>query len=207
MNWKRSVMGVGISIPILALLAFGMTKDPNSIPSPLPGRAAPEFVLPVMDAPDTVRLADLRGNVVVLNFWASWCLECRHEHSDLSMAAEMFAPHGVRFFGVLYNDTPTNGRTWIREMGGQSYPSLLDEGSRIAVSYGLYGVPETFIIDQNGVVAHKQIGPITMSRLAALIQPLLDTPPVPAGAASSDDAETDSDEAAAASAPEEEAAS
>lgn len=192
MNWKRSAVGIGISIPILALLAYGMTKDPNAIPSPLPGRPAPEFALPVMDEPDTVRLADLRGNVVVLNFWASWCLECRHEHSDLSMAARMFEPHGVRFFGVLYNDTPTNGRAWIREMGGQYYPSLVDEGSRTAVSYGLYGVPETFIIDQNGTVVHKQIGPITMSRLAALIQPLVDNPPAPIGA-DAVDAETAAD--------------
>jgi cytochrome c biogenesis protein CcmG, thiol:disulfide interchange protein DsbE len=186
MNWKRSAVGVAISVPIVALLAFGMTKDPNAIPSPLPGRAAPEFALPIMDEPDTVRLADLRGNVVVLNFWASWCLECRHEHSDLSNAARMFEPYGVKFFGVLYNDTPTNGRAWIREMGGQDYPSLVDDGSRTAVSYGLYGVPETFIIDQNGVVVHKQIGPITLSRLAGLIQPLIDNPPAPAARTDSD---------------------
>jgi cytochrome c biogenesis protein CcmG, thiol:disulfide interchange protein DsbE len=173
MNWRRSAWGIGLSVPFLALLAFGMTKDPNSIPSPLPGRPAPEFALAVMDQPDTVRLSDLRGNVVVLNFWASWCLECRHEHSDLSIAAEMFEAQGVRFYGVLYNDTPANGRAWIREMGGQSYPALLDEGSRTAVSYGLYGVPETFIIDRDGTVVHKQIGPITLARLAALIRPLL----------------------------------
>jgi cytochrome c biogenesis protein CcmG, thiol:disulfide interchange protein DsbE len=173
MNWRRSAWGIGAAVPFLALLAFGMTKDPNAIPSPLPGRPAPEFALAVMDQPDTVRLADLRGNVVVLNFWASWCLECRHEHSDLSIAAQMFEPQGVRFYGVLYNDTPANGRAWIREMGGQSYPALLDEGSRTAVSYGLYGVPETFIIDRDGIVVHKQIGPITLRKLTELIRPLL----------------------------------
>ncbi|HSJ05833.1 MAG TPA: redoxin domain-containing protein [Longimicrobiales bacterium] len=174
MNWRRSALGIGISIPILGLLAYGMTLDPRDIPSPLPGREAPEFALPVLDAPDTVRLADLRGEVVVLNFWASWCMECRYEHSDLSLAATMYEPRGVRFFGVLYNDTPANGRAWIREMGGQTYPALMDAGSRTAVSYGLYGVPETFIIDQNGVVVHKQIGPITLSRLASLLEPLLE---------------------------------
>jgi cytochrome c biogenesis protein CcmG, thiol:disulfide interchange protein DsbE len=196
MNWKRSAVGIAISIPILALLAYGMTNDPNAIPSPLPGRPAPEFTLPVMDADEAISLADLRGNVVVLNFWASWCLECRHEHSDLSMAAQMFEPHGVRFFGVLYNDTPGNGRAWIREMGGQYYPSLVDEGSRTAVSYGLYGVPETFIIDQNGVVAHKQIGPITLSRLAGLIQPLLDNPPPPPAGEPVDQADEQAEEQA-----------
>jgi cytochrome c biogenesis protein CcmG, thiol:disulfide interchange protein DsbE len=183
MNWKRSAWGIGLSVPFLALLAFGMTLDPNEIPSPLPGRPAPEFALPVMDQADSVRLSDLRGSVVVLNFWASWCLECRYEHSDLSLAAQMFEERGVRFFGVLYNDTQANGRAWIREMGGQYYPSLVDEGSRTAVSYGLYGVPETFIIDRDGIVVHKQIGPITLARLARLLEPLVvetaDTPDTP----------------------------
>jgi cytochrome c biogenesis protein CcmG, thiol:disulfide interchange protein DsbE len=174
MNWRKSALGIGISIPILGLLAYGMTLDPRDIPSPLPGREAPEFALPMLDEPDTVRLANLRGEVVVLNFWASWCMECRYEHSDLSLAATMYEPRGVRFFGVLYNDTPANGRAWIQQMGGQTYPALVDAGSRTAVSYGLYGVPETFIIDQNGVVVHKQIGPITLSRLASLLEPLLE---------------------------------
>jgi cytochrome c biogenesis protein CcmG, thiol:disulfide interchange protein DsbE len=176
MNWRRSAWGIGLSVPFLALMAYGMTNDPNAIPSPLPGRPAPDFELAVMDQPDTVRLSDLRGNVVVLNFWASWCLECRHEHSDLSLAARMFESDGVRFYGVLYNDTPANGRAWIREMGGQSYPALLDVGSRTAVSYGLYGVPETFIIDRDGTVVHKQIGPITFAKLAEMIRPLVATP-------------------------------
>jgi cytochrome c biogenesis protein CcmG, thiol:disulfide interchange protein DsbE len=174
MNWRKSALGIGISLPILGLLAYGMTLDPRDIPSPLPGREAPEFALPMLDEPDTVRLANLRGEVVVLNFWASWCMECRYEHSDLSLAATMYEPRGVRFFGVLYNDTPANGRAWIQQMGGQTYPALVDAGSRTAVSYGLYGVPETFIIDQNGVVVHKQIGPITLSRLASLLEPLLE---------------------------------
>lgn len=173
MNWRKSALGIGISVPILALLAYGMTLDPRTLPSPLPGKEAPDFALAMLDAPDTVRLADLRGEVVVLNFWASWCMECRYEHSDLSLAATMYEPRGVRFYGVLYNDTPANGRAWIRDMGGQTYPALLDAGSRTAVSYGLYGVPETFIIDRNGVVVHKQIGPITLSKIAALLEPLL----------------------------------
>lgn len=177
MNWRRSAIGLGISLPILALLGYGMTLDPRTIPSPLPGKPAPEFALAVLDQPDTVRLSDLRGNVVVLNFWASWCMECRYEHSDLSMAATAYEKRGVRFFGVLYNDTPANGRAWIREMGGQTYPALLDEGARTAVSYGLYGVPETFIIDKEGTVVHKQIGPITMAKLAQLLEPLLQETP------------------------------
>jgi cytochrome c biogenesis protein CcmG, thiol:disulfide interchange protein DsbE len=176
MNWRRSAWGIGLSVPFVALLAFGLTKDPREIPSPLPGKPAPEFALKTLDGNDTVRLADLRGQVVVLNFWASWCLECRVEHGDLSRAASMFEARGVRFFGLLYNDSPGNGRAWIREMGGQNYPALIDEGSRTAVSYGLYGVPETFIIDRGGTVVHKQIGPITLAKLAAILEPLVAQP-------------------------------
>jgi cytochrome c biogenesis protein CcmG, thiol:disulfide interchange protein DsbE len=179
MNWRRATMGIGVSLPFVALLAYGMTKDPRNIPSPLPGRPAPEFALQMLDNADTVRLSDLRGNVVVLNFWASWCMECRVEHSDLSLAASMFYNRGVRFYGLLYNDSPNNGRAWIREMGGQTYPALIDVGSRTAVNYGLYGVPETFIIDRNGTVVHKQIGPITVAKLAEILEPLL-AEPVPA---------------------------
>lgn len=175
MNWRRSLIGIGIALPIIALLAYGMTVDPNELPSTLPGRPAPEFALRIMDSapPDTARLAAHRGEVVVLNFWASWCLECRVEHSDLSLTATTYAARGVQFYGVLYSDSEANGRSWIREMGGQAYPSLVDDRSRTAIDYGLYGVPETFIIDQQGRVVHKQIGPITARRLSDIIDPLL----------------------------------
>lgn len=173
MNWRRSVVGLVVGLPLVALLGFGLTRDPSEIPSPLPGRQAPDFNLPQMDGGTQVRLADLRGEVVVLNFWASWCFECRHEHQDLSRTATAYEGKGVRFYGVLYNDEAENGKRWIEEMGGQSYPTLLDPGSLTAINYGLYGVPETFIIDQNGKVVHKQIGPITTALLSQLLNPLL----------------------------------
>jgi cytochrome c biogenesis protein CcmG/thiol:disulfide interchange protein DsbE len=176
MNWRRSLVGLGIAVLFVAVLAFGLTRDPSQIISPLPGRPAPAFALPVMDpvaALDSVKLAQLRGEVVVLNFWASWCLECRYEHEDLSRTAVHYEGKGVRFFGVLYEDTPNNGRRWIQQMGGQSYPSLVDPGSKAAVQYGLYGVPETFIIDQNGTVVHKQVGVVNETLLRTIIDPLL----------------------------------
>ena len=180
MNWRRAVIGAGVALPIIALLAYGMTVDPKALPSTLPGRPAPEFALRVMDSapPDTVRLSEQRGAVVVLNFWASWCLECRVEHSDLSLAATTYAPRGVKFYGVLYSDSEGNGRNWIRDMGGQAYPALVDDRSRTAIGYGLYGVPETFVIDQQGRVVHKQIGPITARQLANILEPLLAEAPV-----------------------------
>jgi cytochrome c biogenesis protein CcmG, thiol:disulfide interchange protein DsbE len=180
MSWRRALIALAICIPFVALLAFGLTRDPNEIPSPLPGKDAPAFELAEMDGDGVVRLDDQRGKVVVLNFWASWCLQCRDEHADLSMAANLYRDRGVEFYGVLYNDKPENGRRWILEMGGQSYASLLDPGSRTAVDYGLYGVPETFIIDQQGKVVHKKIGPTTVRELSSLIDPLLAAAPAEA---------------------------
>jgi cytochrome c biogenesis protein CcmG, thiol:disulfide interchange protein DsbE len=174
MNWRGSLIGVAVALPILSLLAFGLTRDPKAMSSPLPGRAAPEFRLAMMDSPaDTVRLAQHLGEIVVLNFWASWCLECRREHASLSQAADIYRDRGVHFYGVLYNDSPENGRRYIQQLGGQSYPALLDPNSRTAIDYGLYGVPETFFIGRDGRVVHKQIGPLTLSKIMEIINPLL----------------------------------
>lgn len=183
MSWRRVFLAVALAIPVVALLAYGLTRNPNDIRSPLPGRPAPDFELEVMpdepasdeDAVSTprVRLENLRGQVVILNFWASWCLACRDEHAALSRVAEAYEDEGVRFFGLLYNDSPSNARRWIEQMGGQSYATLLDPGARTAIDYGLYGVPETFFIGPDGRVASKQVGPVTESLLVDRIEALL----------------------------------
>jgi cytochrome c biogenesis protein CcmG/thiol:disulfide interchange protein DsbE len=175
MNWKRAGIGVASMIPIVALLSYGMTRDPASIPSPLPGKPAPPFALVTMDGGDTVRTADLRGKVVVLNFWASWCLPCRDEHEALTTAARIYGPRGVQFYGVLYNDTPENARKWIEDVGGVNYPTLLDSRTHTAIDYGLYGVPETFFITPDGRVARKYIGPVTTKIMAEILEPLLNS--------------------------------
>jgi len=181
-NWKRATLAVIFSLPIIAILAFGLTRDPKAIDSPLPGKPAPAFSLEVfapgegataLTVGDTVRLADHPAQVMVLNFWASWCLQCRDEHEDLSRAARAFHDQGVRFLGVLYNDQPDFGLRWIQEMGGQSYPSVLDPRTRTAIDYGLYGVPETFLIGRDGRVAYKHIGPITEGLLSHKLDSLL----------------------------------
>jgi cytochrome c biogenesis protein CcmG/thiol:disulfide interchange protein DsbE len=186
MNWRRSTIAVAAAIPFIALLGFGLTTNPHDIASPLPGREAPGFglavfsVAPNADAPmtpDTVRLDTLRGDVVVLNFWASWCLACRDEHGALTgVAASYAARPDVHFYGVLYQDSPTNGRQWLRRMGVPGYPSLLDPGSRTAIDYGLYGVPETFFIGRDGRVAYKHVGPVTAQLLTRKIDSLLAAP-------------------------------
>jgi len=173
MNWKRSLIGLGTAVPIILLLGFGLTRDPRQLPNALPGSAAPSFALQVMDRGDTIDIGAHAGDVVVLNFWASWCLECRTEHRDLSETAAAFAGKGVHFYGILYNDNPDSGREWIAMMGGQGYPTLLDPGSRTAIDYGLTGVPETVIVDRRGFVAFKKIGPITKAELTARIEEVL----------------------------------
>lgn len=184
MSWTRAAVASLFVIPVLLLFAFGLSRDPNVLPSTLPGRIAPDFALARMEpgpggaagtagSADTVRLSELRGQVVVLNFWASWCPPCRTEHPALSAAARAYADRGVRFFGLLYQDRPDNARRWIEEMGGQSYPTLLDPGSRTAIAYGLAGVPETVFIGPDGRVAYKRIGPVTPTLLAERIEALL----------------------------------
>jgi cytochrome c biogenesis protein CcmG, thiol:disulfide interchange protein DsbE len=184
MSTKRMVLGFLITIPIIALLATAMDRDPRAIPSPLPGREAPSFSLPVMltTAPhsvtspgpgEAVNLEELRGDVVVVNFWASWCLSCRTEHVPLSQLAEQYADEEVHFFRILYNDRAPNAAGLIERMGGQSYPTLLDTRSSTAIQYGLTGVPETFFIGRDGKVAHKQVGPVHHDLIVEWIERLL----------------------------------
>jgi cytochrome c biogenesis protein CcmG/thiol:disulfide interchange protein DsbE len=179
---KRSVIAVITAVPLIALLAWGLRRDPSYIPSPLPGRDAPAFSLEVFatgeqsiarSVGDTLSSGEMRGNVLVINFWASWCLACRDEHAALSEVALMYSNRPVKFVGVLYQDRTAAALEWISRMGGQSYPSVNDPRSRTAIAFGLYGVPETFIVDRAGKVAHKQVGPVTRGLLVRLIDSLL----------------------------------
>jgi cytochrome c biogenesis protein CcmG/thiol:disulfide interchange protein DsbE len=184
-NWKRAGIALLAAAPIIALLAYGFTRDPAEIPSPMPGHQAPAFSLAVLTpgetslasltpaTGDTIRLRDLAGKVVVLNFFASWCLPCRAEHAALSEGARYYRDKPTQFVGVLYNDEPAAGIRWIADMGGMSYPAVTDVESHTAIDYGVYGVPETYIIDPKGRVAYKQLGPITTDVLRRVIDSVL----------------------------------
>jgi len=173
MSWRRSLIGLGIALPLVLLFGWGLSRDPFVIISPLPGRPAPGFALQVMGTDSVIDLQSLRGHVVVLNFWASWCGPCRIEHPQLQEARRRWEHRGVKFLGVLYDDSENNARRWLAGYGGEEWPTLLDPRQRSAIDYGLYGVPETFIIDQHGVVAHKQLSVVYADSLAPIIEALL----------------------------------
>lgn len=185
MSWKRAGIGMLIVIPVIMLFTFGLGRgDPRLIPSPLVDQPAPEFALPVMalDGPtpdggdltgDTIRLSEQRGNIVVLNFFASWCAPCRIEHRALTSVARRYADENVKFFGVVYNDEAPAVRSYIRQLGGQSYPALMDEGQRVAIDYGLVGVPETFFIGPDGTVRRKVFSAVDESILVSEIEAML----------------------------------
>jgi cytochrome c biogenesis protein CcmG, thiol:disulfide interchange protein DsbE len=170
MSWKRALIPVA-AVPVIGLLGYGLTRDPRLVPSPLPGRPAPEFALETLQG-DTLRLSTMRGRVVLLNFWASWCLACIAEHSLLVAAERRWRDQGLRVAGVVYQDTRENALEWMRHRGGD-WPNVLDGESRTAIAYGLFGVPETFLIDRQGRIAYKQIGPVTEELLNTWIPHLL----------------------------------
>lgn len=165
-----SVLGGVILLTLL--LSFGLSRDPTVIRSALVDRTAPDFALRTLDGSATVRLADLRGQVVVLNFWASWCADCRIEHPNLAEAWQRYRDRGVVLLGVAFQDRPSASRAYLADFGGD-WPQLSDPGSRTALAYGVYGVPETFVIGTDGRVAFKQIGPVNYDRLSREITSLL----------------------------------
>lgn len=172
MRWRDALTLVAV-MGIVALLGFGLTRNPNDVPSPLVGTLAPAFELESLDGGAKIGLADLGGRPVVLNFWASWCLACIQEHPALVRAWERYRDQGVEMLGVVYQDTPGNARRYIRERGG-GWTNLLDPGTRTAIDYGVYGIPETFFIDEAGLITHKHIGPVTDEVLTREIDALLE---------------------------------
>ncbi len=158
---------------LLFVLAKGFGHDPHEVPFQLRGKPAPDFTLKRLDTGEPVRLSDLRGKPIVLNFWASWCGPCKMEHPVVSMAARRFGQE-YQFFGVVFEDTEENARMFAGTPD-PSFPQLIDERSRMAVDYGVTGVPETYFIDAQGIIRDKVAFPIDartmMSKLAALKQP------------------------------------
>ncbi len=178
-SWKFW-LAVVPAVALVALLAFGFTRDPRRIDSPLVGKPAADFTLELLDG-GVLRLSALRGRPVVVNFWASWCYPaCWNEAPRLEAAWRRYRDRGLMMVGIVYQDSAANARDFVREHG-KSYPNGLDPGGRIAIEYGVYGVPETFFIDREGIIVYKHVGEIQAETLTARIEGLLGAPQARAG--------------------------
>lgn len=169
---NRFLLPLGIFIALVALLAIGLTLNPREVPSPLIGKPAPAFAAPRLDAPDeSFSPGDFAGKVWLLNVWASWCVSCREEHPLLVE----FAKQGkVAIVGLNYKDDAEDARRWLSRFGDPYVFSVVDPNGKIGIDYGVYGVPETFLIDKQGIIRYKQIGPITPEALTKKILPLVE---------------------------------
>jgi cytochrome c biogenesis protein CcmG, thiol:disulfide interchange protein DsbE len=158
MNWRVMGLGLLLSVPLIWVLAQGFRYDPRALPEALVGQEAPDFVLTSLDGYE-VSLSDISGGPVVINFWASWCKPCLQEHAELSGLAEKYKAKGVVFLGVLYGDTEQDAKNFVRQHGA-SFPSLMDPTQRTCIDYGVSGVPETYILNNDGLIVRKITGPI-----------------------------------------------
>jgi cytochrome c biogenesis protein CcmG/thiol:disulfide interchange protein DsbE len=172
MNRKVLAAGAAAVVPLLAVLLANIKRDPSSVRSPLVGRAAPEFRLVPVGGGAPVTLASLRGQPVVMNFWATYCVPCLEEHELLQDAARATAGR-VQFLGVVYDDKEEDVRVFLRRHGGSSYPSLLDVNGGTAIAYGVAGVPETYFIDPQGRIAFKQTGALDEATLRASLDKIV----------------------------------
>jgi cytochrome c biogenesis protein CcmG/thiol:disulfide interchange protein DsbE len=164
--------GVGAAVAVVVtLLSTGLVKGPSVIASPLVGRAAPNFTLPQLDGP-AVTLSKLRGQVVVINFWASWCTECHTEQAALDRTWQQFQDSGVVVIGVNFEDTTGGARNYVRT-ANVAYPVVEDASSHTALAYGLRGVPETFVVNQSGRIVNRVIGPVDAAKLGSEINAML----------------------------------
>lgn len=156
---------------LLVLLGVGLGLNPREVPSPLIGKPAPAFTLARLDdASQSLGLADLRGRVWMLNVWASWCAPCRQEHP---LVQDIARRKLVPVVGLNYKDKRSAATQWLAEMGNPYQETLFDGDGRVGIDFGVYGVPETFIIDQQGIVRMKHIGPLTPEVIRSQIEPLL----------------------------------
>ena len=167
----RLLWPFGIFVVLVLFLAVGLKLDPREVPSPLVGKPAPDFSAPaLLEAERVIRKQDMLGKVWMLNVFASWCGACRDEHPVLVAYARS---GGVPLYGLNYKDKREDGQRWLKQFGNPYTDIVFDLDGRIGINFGVYGVPETFVIDRAGVVRYKQIGPITPEVLRDKIEPLL----------------------------------
>jgi cytochrome c biogenesis protein CcmG/thiol:disulfide interchange protein DsbE len=164
-------------LPLVAFLVLagflyvGLGLNPREVPSPLIGKPAPAFTLPQLHEPDKkFSTQDMKGKVWLLNVWASWCVSCREEHPVL---VDLARQNIVPVYGLDYKDNREDGEAWLARGGDPYVLSISDTEGRVGIDYGVYGVPETYLIDKQGIIQYKEIGPVTPQSLKDKILPLV----------------------------------
>ncbi len=167
----RFLVPLALFLVLVVFLAIGLNRDPREVPSPLIDKPAPAFSLPELHQPaQTFSRDDMKGKVWLFNVWASWCVSCREEHPLLvALSREKIVP----IIGLNYKDVPADGKRWLADNGDPYDLSVMDRDGRVGIDYGVYGVPETFLIDKAGTIRYKQIGPITKESLETKILPMI----------------------------------
>ena len=161
---------LGLAALLWAGVRMNSGKDNSAIPSPFIGKPLPAFSLPVLGDPARVLTdRDLRGKPYLLNVWGSWCVNCRVEHPQL----EALSKRGVRVVGYNYKDLPADAQRWLAEFGNPYDTIVADEEGRAALDFGIYGAPETFLVDAQGIVRWKLVGPVTPELLRDELEPRL----------------------------------
>jgi cytochrome c biogenesis protein CcmG/thiol:disulfide interchange protein DsbE len=166
----RYALPVVLLAVLLVLLAIGLRLDPREVPSPLIGKPVPAFSLPILDQDATLSQEQLRGRVTLVNFWASWCAGCRIEHPFLMRLAR---ESGVEIIGMDYKDDPDAARATLARHGNPYRTVAIDRNGAAGLDWGVYGVPETYVVGADGTILYKQIGPLTDKDWAEHVRPHL----------------------------------
>ncbi|MGZ5028676.1 MAG: DsbE family thiol:disulfide interchange protein [Methylobacter sp.] len=167
----KYILPLILFVVLAVFLALGLNLHPNEIPSPLIDKPAPVFSALKLQAPEEkLSPADLKGKVWLFNVWASWCVSCRSEHPILNQLAQQKAAIIV---GLNYKDEPEAAKGWLAQLGNPYDVSIMDQDGRIGIDWGVYGVPETFVIDKQGLIRYKHTGPVTPEDVQRIFLPLI----------------------------------
>lgn len=170
----RFAIPIALMLGLLVLLGIGLTRDPREVPSPLIGKPTPAFTLQGLNGtPPQLSHTDLKGRPVLVNFFASWCAGCRVEHPVLMQLAKQ----GVEIVGMDYKDTDADGAAWLQRHGNPYRVVAADTQGAVGLDWGVYGVPETYVLGADGTILFKQIGPVTEAVWREKMAPLMGATP------------------------------
>jgi cytochrome c biogenesis protein CcmG/thiol:disulfide interchange protein DsbE len=168
----RYLIPLGVFVVLAAFLAVGLKLDPKQVPSPLIGKPVPTFSLPRLKDPALMfDQAELNGKVSLVNIWATWCVSCRAEHEVLMALART---DRVPIYGLNYKDDRKSALRWLEQLGDPYVANAFDADGRVGIDWGVYGAPETFVIDSDGLIQYKHIGPLTLEIVEERILPMVD---------------------------------